>query len=78
MRCCSSIRSLMMTSSNVNIFRVIDPLCGEFTGNRWIPLTMASDAELWCFLLSSPEQTVELTIETTVIWDAIALIVTTL
>ena len=26
------------------------PLCGEFTGPRWIPLTKASDAELWCFL----------------------------
>ena len=30
-------------------FRVTSPLCGEFTGNRWIPLTKASDAELWCF-----------------------------
>ena len=29
----------MMTSSNGNIFRVIGPLCGEFTGHRWIPLT---------------------------------------
>ena len=27
----------MMTSSNGNIFRVTGPLCGEFTGNRWIP-----------------------------------------
>ena len=27
----------MMTSSNGNIFRVTDPLCGEFTGHRWIP-----------------------------------------
>ena len=26
------------------------PLCGEFTGHRWIPRTKASDAELWCFL----------------------------
>ena len=34
-----------------NIFRVTGPLCGEFTGHRWIPLTQASDAELWCFLL---------------------------
>ena len=30
----------MMTSSNGNIFRVAGPLCGEFTGHRWIPLTM--------------------------------------
>ena len=27
----------MVTSSNENIFRVTDPLCGEFTGPRWIP-----------------------------------------
>ena len=27
----------IMTSSNGNIFRVTDPLCGEFTGHRWIP-----------------------------------------
>ena len=26
------------------------PLCGEFTGHRWVPRTKASDAELWCFL----------------------------
>ena len=30
---------------------------GEFTGHRWIPLTHASDAELWFFLFA-PEQTV--------------------
>ena len=29
----------MMTSSNGIIFRVPGPLCGEFTGHRWIPLT---------------------------------------
>ena len=34
----------MMTSSNGNIFRVTGPLCGEFTGYQWIPLTKASDA----------------------------------
>ena len=37
-----------MTSSNGNIFRVTDHLCGEFTGPRWIPHTKARDAELWC------------------------------
>ena len=68
-----------MTSSNDNIFRVTGPLWGESTGHRWIPLTKkASDAELWCFLWSAPEQTVEKTIETPVIWDAIALIMTSL
>ena len=45
----------MMTSSNENIFSVTGPLCGEFTGHRWIPRTKASDAELWCFLWSAPE-----------------------
>ena len=64
----------MRMSSNENIFRVSGPLCGEFTGDRWIPLTKASDAKLWCFLWSTPEQTVEQTIEMQVIWDAIALI----
>ena len=44
----------MMTSSNGNIFRVNGPLCGEFTGPRRIPRTKASDAELWCFLWSTP------------------------
>ena len=48
-------RLVMIMSSNGNIFRVTGPLCGEFTGPRWIPLTKASDAELWCFLSSVPE-----------------------
>ena len=46
------ILTFMMTSSNGNIFRVTGPLWGEFTRHRWIPLTKASDAELWCFLWS--------------------------
>ena len=66
----------MMTSSNGNIFRVTGLLWGESTGHRWIPLTKASDAELWYFLWSATEQTVEKTIETLVVWDTIALIMT--
>ena len=62
-----------MTSWDGNIFRVTGTLWGESTG-QWIPLTKASDAERW----SAPEQTVEQTIETHVIWDAIALIMTSL
>ena len=31
------------------------PFVREFTGHRWIPLTMASDPELWCILWSVPE-----------------------
>ena len=46
-----------MTSSNGNIFRVTGPLCWEFTGHWWIPVTKANDAEPWCFLWSAPEQT---------------------
>ena len=46
-----------MTLSNANIFRVTGPLWGEFTGHQWIPLTYASDAELWCFLWSASVQT---------------------
>ena len=48
--------TFMMTSSNGNIFRVTGPLCRKFTGHRGIPLTKASDAELWYFLWSAPEQ----------------------
>ena len=31
-----TMQKYMMTSSNGNIFRVTGPLCGEFTGYRWI------------------------------------------
>ena len=65
------ITTFMMTSSNGNIFRVTGPLW-------WIPLTKASDAELWCSLRSAPEQTVEQAMEIPVIRDAIALIMTSL
>ena len=50
---------VLPTSPNGNIFRVTGPLCGEFTGHRWIPVTKTSDAELWCFLWSAPEQRFE-------------------
>ena len=53
---------LMMTSSNGNIFRVTGHLFEEFTGPWWIPCTKASEhgeAELWCFLWSASEYTVE-------------------
>ena len=47
-----------------NIFLVTGTLWGVSTGHRWIPLTKASDAELWRFLWSGLEQTAEQTIET--------------
>ena len=53
--CCQYVKwlyiAIMMTSSNGNVFRVTGPLCGEFTGHRWIPIIKASDAELWCFFI---------------------------
>ena len=36
-------------------FSITGPLCGEFTSHRWIPLTKASDAELWCLFWYAPE-----------------------
>ena len=48
-----------MTSLKWYIFRVTGPLWGESTGHRWIPLTKANDAELWCFVSCASEQTVE-------------------
>ena len=51
-------------------FRVTGPLWGESTGPWWISPTKASDAELWCFLSSAPQQTVEQTVEMPVIWNA--------
>ena len=74
----TNVDPVMMTSLNGNIFRVTGPLWGDSTGHRWIPLTKASDAELWCFLWSAPEQKVEQTLEIQVIWDATALIMTSL
>ena len=67
---------LIMTPSNGNILRVTGPLWGETTDYRWIPFTKTSDADLSGFRWSTPEQTVEQTIGTPVIWDAIALIMT--
>ena len=68
----------MMTPSSKNIFRVTGLVCGEFTGQRWIPRTKGSGAELWCFLWSAPDPTFEQTMETQVIWYAITLIITSL
>ena len=54
----SDYLKLGVDESNGNIFRVTGPLCGEFTGHRWIPSTKASNAELWCFLWTAPELTI--------------------
>ena len=67
---------IMMTSSNGNIFRVTCHFCGEFTGHWWIPLTKASDAELWCLLWSA--FTVDFIIVRLLILDAILPIIMSL
>ena len=59
-----------MTSSNGNIFRVTGPLWGEYTGHWWIPLTKASDAKF--------DVSFDLRLNKRLIWDAIALIMTSL
>ena len=81
----------MHEASYGKIFRVTGPLCvcvcvggggggggGGSTGHRWIPLTKTSNAELWCFLWCAPEQKAEQTVQVLVIWDAMALIMTSL
>ena len=70
--------SRMIPSTNGNIFCITGSLWGESIDDRWIPLTKAGDAELWCFLWCAPKQTIEQTHETPVIWDAIALTMTSL
>ena len=74
---CHATSTHMMTSWNGNIFCITGSLWGEsWTGDQWIPLAKACDG--WRFLWSSPEQTAEQTIKTPVIWEAIALIMTSL
>ena len=45
--------------------------------HRW-PVTKVDDGELWCFIWSVREHMVEQTFESSVIWKAIALVVTSL
>ena len=63
-----------MTWSNGNIFRVIGPLRGDSAGDPWIP-PQRPVMHSFDFL---SDQTLEQTIETTVIWNAIALTMTSL
>ena len=50
---CATSLNVMVTSSNETIFRVTSPLGGTSTGHRWITLTKANDAALWCSLWCS-------------------------
>ena len=60
-------------------FRITGPLWGESTCYRWIPLTKISDAERWSvFFDLCLKKTIEQTIETPVIWDAVTLIMQSL
>ena len=73
----TDVHQIMMASSNGDISALLilgvgnSPIAGEFPSQR--PVTWSFDFFLW----SAPEQTVE-TIEAPVIWDVIALIVTSL
>ena len=69
--------SLIITSF-ANWYTIAFNKANKSTGDRWISLTKASDAELWCFLWFTPEQTVEQTLEMPVVWDAFALLMTPL
>ena len=68
------IVELLQDSRNSSALAILD-LCEETTSHRWIPLTKVSDAELWCFPWSAPDQTVERTNETPLISDATALVI---
>ena len=62
-----------MTSSNT--FTALLALCKRTPSViGGFPFTKASDTGFWWFLRSAPEQTDEQTIDTPVIWDAIAVI----
>ena len=67
-----------MLPSSMEAFPPYWPMLGESTGHRWITLTKASDAMFWCFIWSKPEEPVEQSIKTQVIWNAIALIMKSL
>ena len=71
---CIEIGPRLFTSTLKNVKTLWCHQIEKFSSHRWIPLTKASDGELWCFLWSAPEQTVEQTLETLVVWDAVVLI----
>ena len=71
-------KCVMKTSLNGNISALL-ALCEEnppVTGG--FPSLRAHNSELWCFIWSAPDQTVEETSEALLIWDTIALIMTLL
>ena len=67
----------MMTSSNGNIFYVTGPCEGNSPVNGYFPSQKPVTRSFEIYW-SAPEKTIEQTIETPVIWDAIPLIMTSL
>ena len=63
-------------SCQMETFSALLALCEGNHRSQVDSPTKASEAELWCFLWSAPEQTAEQTIVMPVIWDAIVLIMT--
>ena len=64
----------IITSSNRNIFHVTVTLCGESTGDRWIPLTKGQQHGPLMFLFCLSKQSVGQTLDWPVIRDAMAII----
>ena len=56
------VQHIMMTLWYGKVFCITGPLWGESTGDRWIPLKGASNAELWCFICWRLEQALEQTV----------------
>ena len=74
--CC--LIAIMMTSSNGNIVHVTGPLWGNHRSLAENPPHKGKWRGALMFPRSAPEQTVQQTIETLVIWDAILLLMTSL
>ena len=48
-----------------NAFRIIGPMCRISTCHQWIPLIKGG----WCFFCCQPNQAVEQTVKSHVVWD---------
>ena len=73
--CCVSNDGIAWWRHQMEAFSALLAPCavtGEF------PITKASDTELWYFLWATPEQTAEQIIDAPVVWDAMALVMTSL
>ena len=73
---CTQRLNLPWWRHQIENFSVLLAFCAGTSLHRRIHRTEASVVELRCFLWSAPEPTLEQTVETLVIWDATALIMT--